>query len=446
MLTPSPASDEAASQAAPPSAATRPLTPLASPKQVSALVAVLGALTAVAPLATDMYVPGFPSMGAALHANSSAVQLTLTAFLAGLVVGQLLIGPMSDGWGRRRLLLSGVAGFILFSLLCAVAPNVELLTAARFLQGVAGAAGMVLARAVITDCFRGADVPRYFALLSQIIGIAPIAAPVIGGAVLSFSTWRTVFLVLAVIGALLLAAVLRKVPETLPPERRHSGGLAGSLRTMGTLLTHRAFMGYVLVLGFTSAALFAYISGSSFVFENVHGVSATVYSLIFASNAVGMLIAGVTFARLSRRVRMNTLLIAGLTVSGTGAVALLVVPALAGETLAATWICLFVTMAGIGLVFPATMSIGQTLGRVAPGAASALLGGLQFLFGALAAPLVGVFGEDSSTPMAVIVLTALALAGLALILLARPWLSHGEVAAEPAESAESAESAAGERP
>lgn len=429
MLSPSAASDEAASHAAR-SRPQLPSAPLASPKQVSALVAVLGALTAVAPLATDMYVPGFPSMGAALHASSSAVQLTLTAFLAGLVVGQLLIGPVSDGWGRRRLLLSGVAGFILFSLLCAVAPNVELLTAARFLQGVAGAAGMVLARAVITDCFRGADVPRHFALLSQILGIAPIVAPVIGGAVLSLSTWRAVFVVLAVIGALLLAAVLSKVPETLPPERRHSGGLAGTFRTMGTLLSHRAFMGYVLVLGFTSAALFAYISGSSFVFENVHGVSATVYSLIFASNAMGMLIAGVTFARLSRRVRLNTLLVAGLTVSGVGAVALLVVLALAGETLAATWICLFVTMSGIGLIFPATMSIGQTLGREAPGAASALLGGLQFLFGALASPLVGIFGEDSATPMAVIVLTALALAGLALVLLARPWLSHGEVEAE----------------
>lgn len=433
MLSPSSASDEAASPAARPRPAS---APLASPKQVSALVAVLGALTAVAPLATDMYVPGFPSMGAALHASSSAVQLTLTAFLAGLVVGQLVIGPLSDGWGRRRLLLSGVTGFVLLSLLCAVAPNIELLTAARFLQGVAGAAGMVLARAVITDCFRGADVPRYFALLSQILGIAPIAAPVIGGAVLSLSTWRAVFVVLAVIGALLLAAVLSKVPETLPPERRHGGGLTGTLRTMVGLLTHRAFMGYVLVLGLTSAALFAYISGSSFVFENVHGVSATVYSLIFASNAVGMLIAGATFARLSRRVRMNTLLIAGLLVSGIGAVALLVVPALAGETLAATWVCLFVTMSGIGLVFPATMSIGQTLGREAPGAASALLGGLQFLFGALASPLVGIFGEDSATPMAVILLTALALAGVALVLLARPWLSHGEVTSEapPADS------------
>ncbi|WP_326657240.1 multidrug effflux MFS transporter [Streptomyces sp. NBC_00385] len=428
MLTPSPASGEAASRAA-----RLPSGPLPSPRQASALIAVLGALTAVAPLATDMYVPGFPSMGATLHASSSAVQLTLTAFLVGMVVGQLLIGPMSDGWGRRRLLISGSAGFVLFSLLCAVAPNVELLTAARFLQGFAGAAGMVLARAVITDCFRGADVPRYFALLSQILGIAPIAAPVIGGAVLSLSTWRAVFVVLAVLGALLMFAVLKNVPETLPPERRHGGGLSGTLRTMGTLLTHRAFMGYVLVLGFTSAALFAYISGSSFVFQNVHGVSPTAYSLIFASNAVGMLIAGVTFARLSVRVRLNTLLIAGLTVSAIGAVALVALPAVTGESLAVSWICLFVAISGIAIIFPSTMSIGQNLGRSAPGAASALIGGLQFLFGAVASPLVGLFGEDTATPMAVIILIALALAGVCLVLLARPWMSHGEVTAEPGE-------------
>ncbi|WUS99815.1 multidrug effflux MFS transporter [Streptomyces sp. NBC_00708] len=421
MLSRSPASAEAIPQAAPP----------VRPGHVSALIAVLGALTAVAPLATDMYVPGFPAMGDALHASGSAVQLTLTAFLIGMVVGQLLIGPVSDGRGRRGLLISGAAGFVLFSLLCAVAPNVELLTAARFLQGFAGAAGMVLARAVITDCFHGADVPRYFALLSQILGIAPIAAPVVGGAVLSASTWRAVFVVLAVLGALLLAAVVRKVPETLPPARRHGGGLTGTFRTMGTLLTHRPFMGYVLVLGFTSAALFAYISGSSFVFQNVHGVSPTVYSLIFASNAVGMLIGGVVFARLSARVRLNTLLIAGLAISGAGAAALLAIPALAGQSLAVSWICLFVAMSGIALIFPATMSIGQHLGRSAPGAASALIGGLQFLFGAAASPLVGLFGEDTATPMAVIILTALALAGLALVLLARPWHAHGEVTAPP---------------
>jgi len=394
---------------------------------VAALLTVLGSLTAVAPLATDMYVPGFPSMGAALGASSSAVQLTMTAFLAGLVVGQLVIGPLSDGLGRRRLLMSGVTGFVIMSLLCALAPNIGLLTATRFLQGVAGAAGMVLARAILTDRFHGAELPRYFAVLSQVLGVAPIAAPVLGGAILAVSTWRAVFVVLAVLGALLLLAVLRAVPESLPPERRHRGGMAGNFRAMGSLLTRRAFMGYVLVLALCAAALFAYISGSSFVFENLHGVSSTTYSLIFASNALGMLLAGALFSRLSGRgVRLNTLLTGAVCVAVLGGLAQVVLVVTVGETLAGTWATLFVIVSGVGMVVPASMSIGQALGRGAPGAASALLGGLQFLFGALASPLVGLFGEDSSLPMALIMLISVAAAGVALVALARPWRGAGE--------------------
>ncbi|WP_329551271.1 multidrug effflux MFS transporter [Streptomyces sp. NBC_00696] len=393
------------------------------------MVAVLAALTAVAPLATDMYVPGFPAMGHTLGASSSAVQLTMTAFLAGLVVGQLVIGPLSDSLGRRGLLLSGTVAFTVFSVACAIAPDIGVLTGARFLQGVSGAAGMVLARAVLTDRFQGADLPRYFAVLSQIMGVAPVAAPVLGGAVLAVSTWRAVFVVLTVMGGLLVLGVLRKVPESLPPERRHAGGTGGitqTFRAMGELLGRRTFMGYVLVLAFISAALFAYISGSSFVFENLHGVSATTYSLIFASNAVAMLIAGAAFSQLAGRVRLNTLLTGAVVVAGVGAVAQVLLVLTVGETLAGTWIALFVTAGGIGMVFPSTLSIGQALGRNAPGAASALLGGLQFLFGALAAPLVGVFGEDSSLPMAVIMLIAVAAAGVALVALARPWEGRGE--------------------
>ncbi|MDI3387832.1 multidrug effflux MFS transporter [Streptomyces sp. B-S-A8] len=408
-----------------------PATP-SSPKSSFALIIVLAALTAVAPLAIDMYVPGFPAMGTSLHASSSAVQLTMTAFLVGMVVGQLLIGPISDGVGRRTPLIAGAAGFALLSLVCVFAPNVQTLIAVRFLQGFAGAAGMVLARAVITDRFQGADIPRYFALLSQILGVAPVAAPVLGGAILSLSTWRAVFGFLAIIGAALLVAVLSGVPESLPPERRHSGGITSSFRAMGTLLGDRAFMGYVLTLGFVSAALFVYISGSSFVFENLHSVSSGMYSLIFAVNALGILLAGAVFARLARRVRLNTLLVSGVSIAALGAVAQLVLLGVAGETFTGTWVCLFVTMVGVGLTFPATMSIGQTLGRQAPGAASALLGGLQFLFGAIAAPVVGLFGESSSAPMATIMLVAVVIAGLALLLLARPWLGHGEVEPETA--------------
>lgn len=391
-----------------------------------ALVLVLAALTAVSPLATDMYVPGFPTLGHALHAGSSAVQLTMTAYLAGLVVGQLIIGPVSDGIGRRRLLICGVTAFIACSIACALVASIGLLTGARFLQGVAGASGTVLARAVLTDRFRGAELPRYIAVLSQIMGLAPIAAPILGGLVLSVSTWRAVFVVLAATGVALLLGVLRAVPESLPPERRQGGGIGSTFRAMGSLLRVRAFTGYVLVLGCSAAALFSYIAGSSFVFEDIHGVSATVYSLIFASNAVGMLIAGATFARLAPRVRLNTLLTAGVVLTAVGALAQVGLRLVVGETLVGTWITLFVTVGAIGLIFPATMSIGQTMNRRTPGAASALLGGCQFLLGALASPLVGVFGTGSSLPMALVMLAAAACGLAALLGLARPWEGHGE--------------------
>ncbi|MEV6162140.1 multidrug effflux MFS transporter [Streptomyces sp. NPDC052052] len=394
--------------------------------RVGALLAVLGALTASAPLATDMYVPGLPAMGEALGASSSTIQLTMTTFLIGLVVGQLFFGPLSDSLGRRRLLIAGSAGFAVFSLFCAVSPNVETLLAARFLQGVSGAIGMALARAVITDRFHGRDIPKYFAVLSQILGVAPIAAPVIGGAVLAVSTWRIVFVVLAVIGVGLAVSVVVKVPESLPPERRHSGGVGSSFRAMSRLVATRRFMGYVLVLGFTGAALFAYIGGSSFVFQDIHGVSSTVYSLIFAANAVGVLIAGATFGRLAHRVSLHALLVSGLAITTVASLAQVLVVTLAGESLAGSWICLFVGNTGIGLIFPASMSLGQNAGRSAPGGASALLGAFQFTFGALATPLVGAFGEESSQPMAVIMLVALLGAVLAVAVLVRPWQRDSE--------------------
>jgi DHA1 family bicyclomycin/chloramphenicol resistance-like MFS transporter len=401
-------------------------SPAAPPKRVAALIAVLGSLTAIAPLATDMYVPGFPEMGSSLHVSDSAVQLSMTAFLAGAVLGQILIGPLSDGLGRRKLLISGTAAFAALTLVCAVAPTIQVLVGARFLEGVAGSAGTVLARAVITDWFRGADIPRYFSMLSLVLGIGPVVAPVIGGAILSVSTWRAVFFVLTAVGVLLVLAVLAKVPESLPPARRNAGGLGSTFRAMGGLLGRRTFVGYVLTLGFSTAALFTYISGSSFVFEDIYDVSATQYSLIFAVNALGMLLAGGAFGVLARRLRMNTLLSLGVSTAAAGVVGQVALIATVGGSLAGTWCCLFVTLAGIGMVFPASMSLGQTLGRHAPGTGSALLGGTQFLLGALASPLVGLFGTSSATPMAVIMLGALACAALSLTLLARPWHGHGE--------------------
>ncbi|WNE95161.1 multidrug effflux MFS transporter [Streptomyces luomodiensis] len=394
-------------------------------RRPAALIALLGALTAVAPLAIDMYVPGFPEMARTLHTNDSSVQLSMTGFLAGLVIGQLVIGPLSDGLGRRRPLIAGTALFVVLSLVCVVAPTIELLIVARFLQGVAGAAGMVLARAVLTDRFHGPRLPHYFSLLSMVLGVAPVAAPVIGGAVLSAGSWRWVFGALAVFGVALFLAVLRGVPESLPPERRQQGGVAGSFRAMGRLLGHRAFLGCALTLGFTSAALFAYIAGSSFVFQDVYGTSAGLYSLIFATNACGMLLASAVFGTLSRRMALGTLLSASVVVASAAVLLQVLLLATVGGSLAGTWVTVFFAAFGIGGVFPATMSLGQSFGREASGAASALLGGIQFLFGAAASPLVGAFGTTSATPMAGTMLTALICAAVCLVLLIRPWRSVG---------------------
>lgn len=397
--------------------------PASRPK---ALIAVLGALTAVASLATDMYVPGLPQMTSALHISAAGAQLSITAVLVGMAAGQVLIGPVSDGVGRRAPLIAGSAGFVVFSLACAFAPDLWVLLAARLLQGASGAAGMVLARAVITDRFHGRDIPKYFALLAQILGISPIAAPLIGGAVLSFADWRAIFIVLGVLGAAFLAGILAFVPESLPEAARHPQGLAGSFREMGSLLRHRGFLGFTLVLGLCSACLFAYIGGSAFVFENLHHVSAQMYSLIFAVNAVGALVGGASFGALAHKVRLNTLLVVSVAVAAAGTVLNVALTLGLGETLGGSWVSLLITMAGVGMLIPASLSLGQGVGRRAPGSASAALGGAQFTFGAAAAPLVGVISASGSLPMGLVMLCSMALAVLATIFLVQPGRGHGE--------------------
>jgi DHA1 family bicyclomycin/chloramphenicol resistance-like MFS transporter len=285
---------------------------------------------------------------------------------------------------------------------------------------------MVLSRAVVTDRFHGPDLPRYFSLLAMVLGVAPVVAPLIGSLVLTLSGWRTVFVVLAAIGVLLVATVVFAVPESLPPERRHAGGLGGTFASMGRLLRRRAFVGYVLTSAFATGAMFAYISGSSFVFERVYGTSAAMYSLVFATNAASMLAASSLFGRLSRRVRLTTLLSGAVAVAAGGAVLQALLLVTVGASMAGTWISLVVVQAGIGGMFPASISLGQLLGRENAGAAAALQGGTQFAFGAVAAPLVGLFGSTSATPMAVIMLVALLCSVASLLVLARPWRGEGD--------------------
>lgn len=359
---------------------------------------ILGALSAFGPLSIDMYLPGLPSLGRTLDAPAWAVQLTLTACLAGLALGQVLAGPLSDRFGRRRPLIVGVAAYAAASLLCAAAPSVAVLVALRFVQGAAGAAGIVIARAVVRDMHSGAAAARFFSLLMLVNGLAPILAPVLGGQLLQVTSWRGVFVVLAAIGALLAAAAAAGLRETLPPERRHAGGVGETVRTFGRLLADRGFLGHALACGLAFGAMFAYISGSPFVIQDIYGASPQLFSVMFAANAFGLVLASQVNRALLRLDPRAILRSATAAQALAGLLLLAVVAAGAG-----VWPIvglLFVVVSSLGLIFPNATALALADHPLVAGSASGLLGVLQFIVGAAAAPLVGVGGTGTALPMA----------------------------------------------
>ncbi|QNP63040.1 multidrug effflux MFS transporter [Streptomyces genisteinicus] len=413
-----------ATPATPKTAAT-PAGPGAAARRAGLLVTlILGGLTAMPPLSMDMYLPALPAVTDSLGAPAATVQLTLTACLAGMALGQLVVGPMSDRWGRRRPLLAGMAVYVVATALCAFAPTVELLIAFRLLQGLAGAAGIVIARAMVRDLYDGVEMARFFSTLMLISGAAPVVAPLIGGQVLRVTDWRGIFVVLTAVGILLTLVVVKWLGETLPPARRHTGGVREALHTMRTLLADRVFTGYMLAGGLAFAALFAYISASPFVVQEIYGASPQTFSLLFGVNSIGLIVVGQINGKvLVGRVSLDKALGFGLTVIILAATALLLMtsgvfgdvglfPVAAG---------LFVLMSAMGLAMPNTNALALLRTPHAAGSASALLGTSSFLVGAVASPLVGIAGERTAVPMAVVQL-ACALAALACFIgLCRPW-------------------------
>ncbi|WP_030859326.1 multidrug effflux MFS transporter [Streptomyces sp. NRRL S-37] len=411
---PAPTAAEAALRAT--TAATAATT---AGRRTSLLVTlVLGGLTATPPLAMDMYLPALPEVTRSLHAPAATVQLTLTACLAGMALGQMVVGPMSDRWGRRRPLLIGLAVYVVATALCAFAPTVELLVAFRLAQGLAGAAGIVIARAVARDLYDGVAMARFFSTLMLISGVAPIVAPLIGGQILRVTDWRGVFVVLTVVGALLTAVVWAKLPETLAPADRHGGGIGDVLGSMRGLLADRAFTGYMLAGGFAFASLFAYVAASPFVIQEIYGASPQTFSLLFGLNSIGLMIMGQVNGKiLVGRVRLDKALGLGLAVVVVASVALLLMSlGVFGEAgLVPMAAALFVLMSAMGITLPNTQTLALMRTRHAAGSASALLGTSSFLIGAIASPLVGIAGEDTAVPMAVVQLVA-ALVALACFL------------------------------
>lgn len=385
------------------------------------LIMVLALLTMVSPLATDMYLPAFPDMAAELGTTATGIQLTLTTFLIGLALGQLVIGPLSDGVGRRRPLIAGTAICLLASAACAVAPTVELMTAARFVQGFSGAAGVVLARAVISDTARGAAAAKLMGLMMIIGGIAPVLAPVAGGAVILSLGWRGVFWVITGLVALMLLGAIAFAKESLPSQARQSGGLTTMLRSGRFVLSNRKYLGYTLTFVFAFGAMFAYISASPFVLQNILGLSTFTYSVTFGINSLGIMITSAIAMKLAGRVDIHKVL-------GGGVIALFLTSAsllsviLTGVNTVATLILLFAVLASLGFIFGNATALALEQVTAYAGTGSALLGAAQFILGAAVSPLVGLAGEFDARPMglSMLILAALSLASFLLLARRRP--------------------------
>jgi DHA1 family bicyclomycin/chloramphenicol resistance-like MFS transporter len=365
-------------------------------------IVLLGALSAFGPLSMDMYLPGLPALARDFGTRESLIQLTLTSCLVGLAAGQLLAGPLSDALGRKRPLITGVAGYAVASVGCALAPSVPLLIGVRLIQGLGGGASIVIARAVVRDLYSGTEAARFFALLMLVTGAAPMLAPIVGGQVLRFTSWRGVFVILAAIGVVLTAGTLAGLRETLPAERRRAAPVTTALRT---LLADRAFVGYALALSLAFAAMFTYVSSSPFVLQSRYGLSAQQFSAVFAVNALGLVLAGQLSARLVGCAGPERLLRAGIAANAAGGIALL---ALNHLGLAAVLPTLFVVVASIGFVLPNATALALSGHRDTAGTASAVIGLLQFAVAGIVAPLVGLGGAHSAVPMAA------AMAGLGL--------------------------------
>jgi DHA1 family bicyclomycin/chloramphenicol resistance-like MFS transporter len=376
------------------------------------LYLVLAALTVLGPFAIDMYLPGLPALARDLHASESASQLTLTACLIGLALGQLVAGPLSDILGRRRPLLVGLAGYVGASLLCALANSIELLVAFRFLQGLAGGVGVVIATAVVRDRYTGAAAAKFFSLLMLAVMVSPLFAPSIGGELLRVTSWHGIFVALAVVGVAVAVAAWAALPETLPEERRRDGGVGTAFASMTRLATDRAFLSFALPACLMNGATLAYVSGSAFVFQQVYGVSPQTYGYLFALNGLALVVSSQLNRGLVDRFSSYKLMRFGLVVAACAGVVLLAVVLSGTHSLVVLLVPLVAMIASFGFVAPNANALALADHGDEAGAGSALLGSLRFASGAVVAPLVGVAGPQTAVPMVVVMVT-LALAATA---------------------------------
>jgi MFS transporter, DHA1 family, multidrug resistance protein len=393
------------------------LNTLSGKKRIQ-LAILLGSLGLLGPFTIDTYLPSFPTIVKDFHTTASLVQISLTACLLGLGAGQLFIGPLSDVKGRRKPLLLFLCLYLLASLTCSLSPNIYFLIVARFVQGFSAAGGLVVSRAIVRDLFSGKELTKFFTLIVLVGNLGPIVAPIAGGAILSFTKWNGVFIVLACIGAILIFMVSLKLPETLPPEKRVPSNLPQLISNFGSLFKEREFMGYAFTQGFTTAGIFAYVSGIPFVYQNIYHVSPQQFSLLFGVNGLGLIIGSQLVGRLADYISERTFLKIGLGIS-IAAGAILLIALLLKAPLIAVAIPIFFFVSSISIIGTTSFALAiESQGHIA-GSASALLGLLPFVLGSLSAPLVGIAGSYTGVPMGVTIFGASLLAFLSYFVLVR---------------------------
>jgi DHA1 family bicyclomycin/chloramphenicol resistance-like MFS transporter len=363
---------------------------------------IMGMMVAIGPMTIDMYLPSLPALQTHFGVDAGAAQLTLSAYFLGLAIGQIGYGPVADRFGRRAPLLFGLCLYTLASLLCALAPDILSLSGLRFVQAIGGCAGMIVTRAMLRDRFEAQEMARILSAMVLVMGVAPILAPLVGGQILVWFGWQAIFLALAVFGVLSCIAAYTGLPETLS-QRGRPIVVREVIHNYARLLAHRRFMGYALSGGIASAGMFAYISGSAFVFIEVFQVPPQRFGLFFGANAFGLILVSQLNSRLLRRFRAERVLRAALmTFAGSG----VVLVATAASGFGGLWgvaLPLFVCISSLGCSFPnATAAAMAPFGDRA-GLASALMGTLQFGVAALAGAAVGQLHDGTAVPMAVVI-------------------------------------------
>ncbi len=381
-------------------------------------VLLLGALTSLIPFTIDMYLPAFPILANVFDTTASSVQLSLTASLLGLAFGQLFAGALSDMHGRRKPLIISLAIYVIASAACIFAPNIFIFILMRFAQGFAASAGLVISRAIVRDVSSGAELTRLFALLMVVNNLVPMLAPSVGSGVLYFSDWKGIFLTLSFLGLVLLLITAFRLEESLPIERRIPSNVLSTIGSFSTILKNKQFTGYALSQGLLIGGVFAYVSGTPFIYQNIYGVSPQVFSLLFGMNGIGLIIGSYAVGRFAYRISEKKFLEMALYTAVAAGAVLLAVVSFNGP-LWAVVVPIFFFVTAIGVVGTSSFTLAMESQAHAAGSASALLGLLPFILGAATAPLVGIAGEETAVPMGMVIFTMCLLALLAYLFLAK---------------------------